>query len=199
MCALPIVVVFMCAAQILGHSVGAEGIDSIEKALSDDPAGNMLCPKHHWAAPWGCVRCTACGNGLYTRSGCTPEKDTVCDWCLTTNPKRNADYEVKCADWIQVKQELDAIAEGKEGENDPKSATSAFLRDTVLKVAFCLTMVGILLVAFRQLKNARKSHRTVTIVAPLLDECDSKNIIRAAECIRGKLGKKGYEQLEEFV
>lgn len=95
---------------------------------------------------------------------------------------------------------------------DPKSATSAFLRDTVLKVAFCLTMVGILLVAFRQLKNARKSHRTVTIVAPLLDECDSKSrcmavfefvavadIIRAAECIRGKLGKKGYEQLEEFV
>lgn len=50
---------------------------------------------------------------MYSRSVCMPDKDTVCDWCLSDNPKRNADYEVKCADWIQVKEELDAIAEEK--------------------------------------------------------------------------------------
>jgi hypothetical protein len=37
----------------------------------------------------------------------------------------------------------------------------------------------------------------VQISPPALDDMDQKNIVRAADSIREKLGKKGYDRLEE--
>jgi len=68
-----------------------------------------------------------------------------------------------------------------------------------------LILVGVsvylLLVVVRVVSFSKRAphYRTVTVNPPLLDEQDTKNIIRAAEEIVDKIGKKGYERLEEVV
>jgi hypothetical protein len=80
-------------------------------------------------------------------------------------------------------------------------ASSWSKAELAVEMAFYLALIALVVAVIRFLCKARASsaYRTVQISPPPppMDDLDQKNIVRAAESIRQKLGKKGYDRLEE--
>jgi len=76
---------------------------------------------------------------------------------------------------------------------------SSWKLEMIMEMCFYLALIALIFVIIRFITKSKPYYRTVTVNPPMLDESDNKNIIRAAEHIREKLGKKGYERLEEFL
>uniref|UniRef100_A0A1I8BUS5 Uncharacterized protein n=1 Tax=Meloidogyne hapla TaxID=6305 RepID=A0A1I8BUS5_MELHA len=76
--------------------------------------------------------------------------------------------------------------------------------ELAVKIGFYLTLISLALAIIRFIYKKKSSSRTYHTVQvkspPALEEFQEKDIIRAAESIRQKLGKKDYERLqEEFI
>ncbi|KAH7732095.1 hypothetical protein AAVH_00993 [Aphelenchoides avenae] len=72
--------------------------------------------------------------------------------------------------------------------------------EPIIDVFFYLALLCLLVLAVRSIYKRRQlTERTFYVTSPVLDDVDEKNIIRAAQNIKCKLGKKGYERLEEFI
>ena len=69
--------------------------------------------------------------------------------------------------------------------------------ELAVEMAFYVALIALVLAVIRFLCKARPLYRTVHVNPPVLEEMDERNIIRAAECLRQKMGKRGYERLEE--
>jgi len=76
---------------------------------------------------------------------------------------------------------------------------SSWKAELLIEASFYLVLIGVIFAVIRFISRSRPYYRTVTVNPPLLNEHDNKDIIRAAESIRIKLGKKGYDRLEEFI
>ena len=77
-------------------------------------------------------------------------------------------------------------------------ASSWWKAEMAVEMGFYLALIVLVLAVLRFMCKARPtSYRTVHVNPPALDDLDQKNIVRAAESIREKLGKKGYDRLEE--
>jgi hypothetical protein len=173
-----------------------------------------------------CRSCSLCGPDLYVREQCLRDRDTVCDWCLNPFPVRNTDFHSKCDDYIKVRREFLETIEGRsledrrrnspltvdEDDGDQQtllhiSAISISSADPnywwklemLLEVCFYLALIALIFSVIRFLSRTKPYYRTINISPPMFDEADNKNIIQAAESIREKIGKKGYEKLEEFI
>ncbi|KAF7639640.1 hypothetical protein Mgra_00000965 [Meloidogyne graminicola] len=75
--------------------------------------------------------------------------------------------------------------------------------ELIIKIIFYLLLIILILsiIRFIYLKKSFKKYQTIQIKnPPILEEFQEKDIIRAAENIYQKLGKKNYEKLqEEFI
>jgi len=71
--------------------------------------------------------------------------------------------------------------------------------EMLVELCFYLVLIALIFAVIRYISKSKPYYRTVTVHPPILTEHDSKDIIRAAEHIREKLGKKGYNRLEEFI
>uniref|UniRef100_A0A915ECZ1 Uncharacterized protein n=1 Tax=Ditylenchus dipsaci TaxID=166011 RepID=A0A915ECZ1_9BILA len=69
----------------------------------------------------------------------------------------------------------------------------------IMESCFYLALIALIFVVIRFISKSKPYYRTITVSPPMLDEHNTKDIIRAAEQIREKLGKKGYNRLEEFI
>lgn len=70
--------------------------------------------------------------------------------------------------------------------------------EIILEIFFYIALIALIFSIIRFLSKS-KSYRTVHITAPVLDDIEHKNIVKAAASLREKLGKKDYERLEEFI
>jgi len=171
-----------------------------------------------------CQPCSRCGPGRYVREECRTDRDTVCQWCFNQFPIRNEDFRAKCQRPLlirppQMAQEDPAESSSSSSEEEeesnevdesnvgPKRYLFSKIRiesnnwwkvEFAMEICFYLALIALILSIIRFLSKTR-SYRTVHITAPVLDEADHKNIIKAVESIRNKLGKKDYERLEEFI
>ncbi|KAI1731962.1 TNFR/NGFR cysteine-rich region domain-containing protein [Ditylenchus destructor] len=176
---------------------------------------NEACPEDMFMKNKRCRPCSECGPDLYDRQKCTANSDTKCDWCLNPTPLKNRDFQLKCTDVIQLKREFQQLLEKrdevfKDSMVKPLYAESQAVRLTwtvspswklqmIIEASFYLALIALIFVVIRFISKSKPYYRTVTVDPPVLDESDNKNIIRAADHIRQKLGKKGYDRLEEFV
>jgi len=180
------------------------------------------------ASDKSCRSCSRCGPDLYAREDCWLDKDTVCDWCLNPFPIRNEDFHAKCDNYIKVRREFLETIEGRsmddrrrnsllttdsDGNDDNDQQTLLHIStisisadpnywwklEMLLEVCFYLALITLIFSVIRFLARTKPYYRTVHVTPPVLDESDHKNIIHAVESIQGKLGKKGYEKLEEFI
>jgi len=177
------------------------------------------CPKDMYLKYKKCRPCSQCGPDLYVRERCATKKDTVCDWCLNPNPLKNSDFHLKCTDMIQLQEEFRQLLGQREDsfksavvkpiyvEHQPQqslrftrlSLNTSYKIEMIMEACFYLALIALIFVVIRFISKSKPYYRTVTVNPPVLDESDTKNIIRAADHIRAKLGKKGYERLEEFI
>lgn len=177
------------------------------------------CPKDMYLKSKKCRPCSQCGPDLYVRERCVTKKDTLCDWCLNPNPLKNTDFRLKCSNMIQLQREFHQLLGQREDsfktavvkplyEVDHQPQTLRFTRlslntsykiEMIMEACFYLALIALIFVVIRFISKSKPYYRTVTVNPPVLDESDTKNIIRAADHIRAKLGKKGYERLEEFI
>jgi hypothetical protein len=174
-----------------------------------------------------CQACSLCGPDLYVLTECSASKDTVCQWCLAVDAVKTDDFENKCTQALRTHEELALHAEehmldsssSSESEEDveemeekPAASRRYFIRIDAMAAPSCwkviepflqglmyLTIICLLVVIIRYVQKSRHTYRSITVHPPVFDDHDSKNIIRAADHIREKLGKKGYERLEEFI
>jgi len=167
-----------------------------------------------------CLPCSRCGQELYIREVCSSERDTVCGWCFTRFPEMNEDFHAKCDNLIEIhrtthrKLVLGTDSDSNNGEFEDVSSTaksfsilSAVSIDSnnwwkleiIMEVCFYLALIALIFSVIRFLSKNKPYYRTVHVSAPILNEAEEKDIIHAAESIRNKLGKKGYERLEEFI
>jgi len=79
------------------------------------------------------------------------------------------------------------------------SAQNTWKLEMLVEACFYLLLIALIFAVIRYISKSKPYYRTVTVNPPVLTEHDSKDIIRAAEHIREKLGKKGYNRLEEFI
>jgi len=184
------------------------------------------CPSGMFYKGEKCRYCSQCGPDLYIRQHCTSEKDTLCDWCLNPTPLKNRDFRLKCIDYIKLQKDFRKMVDQRgSSSGDSQEITvvqpvlvhhhapaghysypqfsihawNAWKLEMVLEVCFYLALIALVFVVIRLISKSRPYYRTVTVSPPMLDEADNKNIIRAVEQIREKLGKKGYDRLEEFI
>jgi len=171
------------------------------------------CPKDMYLKYKKCRPCSQCGPDLYVRERCATKKDTVCDWCLNPNPLKNSDFRLKCTDMIQLQEEFQQLLGQREDtyktavvHHQPQtlrftrlSLNTSYKIEMIMEACFYLALIALIFVVIRFISKSKPYYRTVTVNPPVLDESDTKNIIRAADHIRAKLGKKGYEKLEEFI
>ncbi|KHN79816.1 hypothetical protein Tcan_07571 [Toxocara canis] len=51
-----------------------------------------------------CELCSECGERQYIRAKCSQYGDTVCDYCLTAFPRKNADFRRKCSQLVDAER-----------------------------------------------------------------------------------------------
>uniref|UniRef100_A0A914BZ54 TNFR-Cys domain-containing protein n=1 Tax=Acrobeloides nanus TaxID=290746 RepID=A0A914BZ54_9BILA len=186
--------------------------DSSSSIEDDD---DIKCPKSTFLLDVDnkCHPCSICGPDLYELEECTPESDTVCDWCFSPTPTKNNDFKLKCGDVdlksifrIVVKAQRDEAIEddsyeifAAEEARAAKEAKRWAVAANVAKFGFYFLLIILIVIVIRYVRKSKQAYRTITLTPPMLNEHDSKDIIRAADHIRQKLGKKGYDRLEEFV
>ncbi|KAL3112732.1 hypothetical protein niasHT_019706 [Heterodera trifolii] len=162
-----------------------------------------------------CRPCSICGPDLYEREKCRTDSDTVCEWCLTNLRVivRNNDFHVKCEQLIALRDQFRAalaqhsVVQGKEkptiySVSMFENASKLWKIELFVEMAFYITLIALVLAVIRFLVKSRSNttYRTVTVTPPMLEEWEQKNIVRAAESIREKMGGKGYAKLdEEFI
>jgi len=168
------------------------------------PVGNN---KRYMNGEIGCEFCSICKSPLYARESCKNDRDTECEWCFSKSPVKNADYQAKCGN---IKQSGSYDESFEENDLIDPAAKSYMLSavsidsnywwkvEIIMEVCFYVALIALIISIIRFLSKT-KSYRTVHITAPVLDVEDQKNIVKAAESIRNKLGKKDYERLEEFI
>uniref|UniRef100_A0A183CKK6 TNFR-Cys domain-containing protein n=1 Tax=Globodera pallida TaxID=36090 RepID=A0A183CKK6_GLOPA len=173
-----------------------------------------ICPKGKFfeAKTDECRPCSICGPDLYEREKCRPDRDTVCDWCLTNLKRvvRSSNFRVKCEQLIALREQFrSALVQRSVVGGKPKStlfsevsvleSTSKWWKvELFVEMAFYVTLIALVLAVTRFLVKSRPTaYRTVTVTPPMLEEWEQKNIIHAAESIREKMGSKGYAKLEE--
>jgi hypothetical protein len=200
-------------------SAAASDEDALDQKNWSDEAD--ACPNDMYLKDKKCRPCSECGPDLYVRQECTTRQDTVCDWCLNPKPTKNEDFEHKCLDIVALQKEFqsalgqrqrhaknnaDAVIKPIYAEVQPDpdhysrfSLNASYKLEMIMEACLYLALIALIFVVIRFISKSKPYYRTVTINPPILDEQDSKNIIRAADQIREKLGKKGYERLEEFI
>ena len=176
-----------------------------------------------------CRPCSQCGPDLFESQQCSQFTDTICDWCLNPNtlPEHrllnNINYHKKCADIIQLQREFHELLEQRNpSENSqivvikpifndydrqksryidfPKwSNDNSIKLQMIIEMFLYLTPFTVIFALIYFISKRKTQYRTVTVEPPKLDENQCKHIIRAADNIRDKLGKKGYNRLEEFI
>jgi len=172
------------------------------------------CPKDSflWEADNKCHPCSRCGPDLYILEECTPDEDTVCDWCYSPTATKNRDFKLKCGD-VQLKSIFRVMVKAQREEPVQDDSYEIFARDeermkevrrwaaaaSIAKFGFYFLLTVLIAIVIRYVRKSKQAYRTITLMPPMLDEHDSKDIIRAADHIREKLGKKGYNRLEEYV
>ena len=93
------------------------------------------------------------------------------------------------------------------GINNSKESDNWWKLELAVKIGFYLSLITLILAIIRYVykkkfsSSKRSLYHTVQVKSPpALEEFQEKDIIRAAESIRQKLGKKDYERLqEEFI
>jgi hypothetical protein len=192
-----------------------------EEALKEKDWANPKCAEGKFKKGLKCRPCSLCGSDLYIRKACSKDKDTFCEWCLTPNPLKNRDFREKCTNFIKINSDFQKALEQKNDEESQIQVQPVYLHhellghyrypqisihswnswklEIILEYCFYLALIVLIFVIIRLLTKSKPYYRTVTINPPVFDESDNKNIIQAAEHIREKLGKRGYDRLEEFI
>nr|CAD2147312.1 unnamed protein product [Meloidogyne enterolobii] len=93
------------------------------------------------------------------------------------------------------------------GINNSKESDNWWKLELAVKIGFYLSLITLILAIIRYVykkkfsSSKRSLYHTVQVKSPpAMEEFQEKDIIRAAESIRQKLGKKDYERLqEEFI
>ena len=194
----------------------------LENVAGWRPPHSAICPKGQFRLSDGnCKQCSNCGPDFYERQPCKDNRDTRCESCYSEFAKSGlGDFDEKCAETIQLRREFRRVMAAQyERERKASAGFQSQVQSTVhftpvhhldgagwwkaelaVEMAFYLALIALVLAVIRFLCKARPSagtYRTVQISPPALDDMDQKNIVRAADSIREKLGKKGYDRLEE--
>lgn len=123
------------------------------------------------------------------------------------NDENETDEDEKSTD-------TERLAKKESGKNSMKVESKSFLFSAitidgnvwwkiefVMEMIFYIALIALIFAVIRFLSKALayKKHRTIHIDTPVFGDDDRKNIMKAAASLREKLGKNGYERLENFV
>uniref|UniRef100_A0A914H194 TNFR-Cys domain-containing protein n=1 Tax=Globodera rostochiensis TaxID=31243 RepID=A0A914H194_GLORO len=204
--------VFISASADSSPSPSSSSSDEGSFSSGEEEFVENVAGKFFEAKTGECRPCSICGPDLYEREKCRPDRDTVCDWCLTNLKRvvRSSNFRVKCEQLIALREQFRSalvqrsVVGGKLkstlfSEVSVLESTSKWWKvELFVEMAFYVTLIALVLAVTRFLVKSRPTaYRTVTVTPPMLEEWEQKNIIHAAENIREKMGSKGYAKLEE--
>ncbi|KAI6187860.1 hypothetical protein M3Y98_00291200 [Aphelenchoides besseyi] len=195
--------ILLLVALSLQLSFSIPSASSIE-VYSSEEVEDAKCPQNYYFSETRnrCMICTECGTNLYEKEECQPDRDTVCDWCLTKNPTMNEEYFRQCDDYKKLydklREELKAdISEGHHRTTQMSSKRFDWLLWLVFVFAAACFVIVIFTVGCLSCMRRRYT-RVINVSPPELSEIDQHNIIYAAKQIREKFDKRGevnYEYL----
>ncbi|CAD5215510.1 unnamed protein product [Bursaphelenchus okinawaensis] len=138
-----------------------------------------------------CKVCATCGPSMYIKKECGGDQDTLCDYCLSENPTYSEDFFNRCDDYRKLFKILNL-------EKYPTMLRKEQPRYHGINWALASLVAAISVALILTINKCvrRPAFREVTILPPELSEEEKRNIIFAAEHLRNKRTKNGYQRFD---